>query len=348
MLEIDASYGEGGGQLLRTAVALAAITGTPVRLQQIRAGRDKPGLAPQHLAAVRAVATLCGAQVEGLALGSQALDFAPGPIVAGEFHFDIGTAGSITLLLQALLPVLLRAPGPSQVTVTGGTDVRAAPPLDYFAHVLLPLLHSMGVRVRLDLRRRGYYPRGGGEVGLGVAPARLQPLQIDCCGELAALHGLAHVAHLPLDIAVRMRTAALQKLADLGRPVHIETHALGPGQAVGAGGAIVLWAKTRHSMLGAGRVAERGLRAELLGESAATELQADLAGGAAVDVHAADQLLIYAALAVGDSRFTVRELSRHAQTAMWLIGRFLPIRWQTHPQGACVAVRGSAGLAGAS
>jgi len=338
MLEIDASYGEGGGQLLRTAVALAAITGIPVQLSRVRAGRAKPGLAPQHLAAVRAVAQICGAQLEELALGAQELRFEPGALRAGSFEFDIGTAGSITLLLQALLPVLLRAPGPSEVLVRGGTDVRAAPPLDYFTHVLLRLLRPMGVNVQLQERRRGYFPRGGGEVQLHVVPARLQALRLERAGDLTAVHGVAHVANLPLHIAERMRDAAQARLAPRSRPLHIETRVLGPAQAIAQGGAIVLWAQTRHSTLGAGRVAERGLRAEVLGEAAAADLQAELDSGAAVDVHAADQLLIYTALAEGESRYTARELSRHAQTAMWLIEHFLPRRFRTETQAAGVAI----------
>lgn len=338
MLEIDASYGEGGGQLLRTAVALAAITGTPVQLSRVRAGRAKPGLAPQHLAAVRAVAQICGAQLEELALGAQELRFEPGALRAGSFEFDIGTAGSITLLLQALLPVLLRAPGPSEVLVRGGTDVRAAPPLDYFTHVLLRLLRPMGVNVQLQERRRGYFPRGGGEVQLRVAPARLQALRLESAGELVAVHGMAHVANLPLHIAERMRDAAQARLAPRSRPVHIETRVLGPAQAIAQGGAIVLWAQTQHSTLGAGRVAERGLRAEVLGEAAAADLQAELDSGAAVDVHAADQLLIYTALAEGESRYSTREVSRHAQTAMWLIEQFLPRRFRTETQAVGVAI----------
>lgn len=339
MLAIDASYGEGGGQLLRTAVALSAITGTPVRFSQIRAKRDKPGLAPQHLAAVKAVAEICNAQVEGLALRAQTLTFIPGKIRSGNFRFDIGTAGSITLLLQALLPVLISAPEPSQITVTGGTDVRAAPPLDYFSNVLLRLLRTMGVAPQLETRRRGYYPRGGGEVEIGmIMPAGLKPLQIESCGALTALRGVAHIANLPAHIAERMRGAAVERLGDIGEEAHIETSVLGAEHAIGQGGAIVLWAETRDTTLGSGRVAERGLRAEVLGESAAAELRADLACGAAVDIHAADQILIFTALAKSDSRFTVRELSSHAQTAMWLIGRFLPIHFRTEAHGACVAV----------
>ncbi len=338
MLEIDASYGEGGGQLLRTAVALAAITGTALQLRHIRAGRSKPGLAPQHLAAVRAVAAVCGAELDPLELGAQELRFVPAAVRAGPYEFDIGTAGSITLLLQALLPVLLRAPGPSEVIVRGGTDVRAAPPLDYFTHVLLRLLRPMGVQVQLQEVRRGYFPRGGGEVRLHVTPARLQALRLESAGEAAAVHGIAHVANLPTHIAERMRSAAQQRLAARGLPLHIDARVLGPPQAIGMGGALVLWAQTARSTLGAARVAERGLRAEDIGSRVADELLAELDSGAAVDVHAADQLLIYAALAEGESHYSTRELSRHAQTALWLIEHFLPRRFGTEAQAGRVAI----------
>lgn len=338
MLEIDASYGEGGGQLLRTAVALAAITGTPVQLRHIRAGRARPGLAPQHLAAVRAVAAVCGAQLAPLELGAQELRFVPAALRAGTYEFDIGTAGSITLLLQALLPVLLRAPGPSEVIVRGGTDVRAAPPLDYLTHVLLRCLRPMGVHVQLQELRRGYFPRGGGEVRLQVTPGPLQALRLEAAGAVAAVQGIAHVANLPAHITERMRTAAQQRLAGREMAVRIETRVLGPTQAIGMGGALVLWAQTAHSTLGAARVAERGLRAEDIGTSVATELLAELDSGAAVDVHAADQLLIYTALAEGASHYSTRELSRHAQTAIWLIEHFLPRRFRTEVQGSAVAI----------
>src|SRR5581483_110163 len=175
-LQIDGSYGEGGGQLLRNAVALAAVTGRAIAVRHIRARRSKPGLAPQHLAAVRAVATLCGAHVEGLELRSQALGFTPGALRGGDYQFDIGTAGCAVLVLQALLPAMVASGCSVAVAVTGGTDVRQAPSIDYFAHVLLPLLERMGVAARFELIRRGYYPRGGGEIRIRVAPCALQPI----------------------------------------------------------------------------------------------------------------------------------------------------------------------------
>ncbi len=324
---IDGSYGEGGGQLLRTAVALAALTGTPIRLHSIRARRDPPGLAPQHLAAVRAVAEIAGASCEGLALRSTELAFTPGSLRQGEFAFDVGTAGSVVLVLQALLPLMIAAPAPCRLTVTGGTDVRAAPALDYLRAVILPLLARMGGRLELITRRRGYYPRGGGIVQVATAPARLKALQLPAPGALLGIAGLAHVARLPLGIAMRMRDAALAELADTRTAATCDTALLSGDEAIGRGGAVVLWAQHEHTVLGAGRVAERGVPAETLGAAAGSELAADLAAGASLDQHAADQILIYCALARGESCFTTRSLTTHARTAMWLIAQLLKVRF---------------------
>lgn len=325
-LEIDASYGEGGGQLVRTAVALAAITGQAVRLDNVRIKRDKSGLAPQHLAAVRAVACLCDASCEGLELRAQSFTFVPRRLRGGEFRLDVGTAGSITLVLQALLPVLLCAPEPSRVIVSGGTDVRAAPPLDYFRQVLLGVLGHLGVQARCRVLRRGYYPRGGGEVEVSVEPAHMTRLELDEPGRLVSVEGLAHVANLPLSIAERMREAALVRLADLGCPADIGAAVLGGTEAIGTGGAVACWATMQHTVLGAGHVAERGVRAEALGEAAGAELASEIAARVRLDIHAADQILIYLALAGG--RFATRMVSSHAQTAMWLIERFMPVRFE--------------------
>jgi RNA 3'-phosphate cyclase len=326
MLEVDGSYGEGGGQVVRTAVALAAITGQGVCLDHVRLKRDRPGLAPQHLAAVRAVASLCDARCEGLELRSRAFTFLPGRLHGGDFRFDVGTAGSITLVLQALLPVLMRAPGPSRVVVSGGTDVRAAPPLDYLRYVLLGLLALMGAGVQCRALRRGYYPRGGGEVEVSVEPARLTPLEADDPGRPVSVEGCAHVANLPVSIAERMRDAAAARLGGSVAATGFEVAALDSTEAVGRGGAVVCWARTQRAVLGAGRVAERGVRAEALGEAAGAELAADLAARVSLDVHAADQILVYLALAGGC--FTTRTISSHARTTMWLIERFAPVRFE--------------------
>ena len=327
-LEIDGSHGEGGGQLVRTAVALAAVTGTRLLLRNIRARRAPPGLAPQHLAAVRAVAALCGAQCQGLELRADSFEFVPSELIAGDFTFDIGTAGSITLVLQALLPVMIRAPQPCRVRIIGGTDVRAAPPIDYFIHVLLPLLSRTGAKPLCSLRRRGYYPRGGGIVELAAARTALTPLRLPAPGRLLTLEGLVHVANLPAHILDRMSQAAVARLHALEAPVTIERVVLQAPVALGQGGAVALWARTQHSVLGATRVAERGVRAETLGEAAAAELATEIESGASIDLHAADQILIYAALAGAGSDFTARTVSPHAETAMWLIEQFLPVRFR--------------------
>ncbi|MCL4799765.1 MAG: RNA 3'-phosphate cyclase [Burkholderiales bacterium] len=338
MIDIDGAHGEGGGQLVRTAVALAAVTGTPIRLFNVRAGREKPGLAPQHLAAVRAVGELCGARTEGLALHASSFAFAPGAPRGGAFRFEVGTAGSVTLVLQAALPVLVAAPVASRVTVVGGTDVRQAPPADYLIEVLLPHLARMGARVAARVLRRGYFPRGGGEIALDVTPARLRAVALDAPGALVELRGSAHVAHLPAHVAERMRAAALQALGPAAASARIATSVLGDADAIAQGGAIVAWARTAASVLGAGRVAERGERAEALGDAVGRALAADLASGVALDRHAADQLLVYLALAGGPSAFTTRELSDHARTAMWLIERFLPVRFGHAQDGERVRV----------
>jgi RNA 3'-phosphate cyclase len=337
MRDIDGSYGEGGGQLLRTACALSAITGAPVRLHNIRARRAPPGLAPQHLTAVKAVAALCDAQVEGLEVRSEELIFRPRKLRGGEFRFDVGTAGSVTLVLQALLPVALVCGAPVRIHLTGGTDVRGAPPLDYLRFVLLPLLAQMGADVQLTLRRRGYYPRGGGELEVVVQPRRLQPLRIEAPGAVQEIHGIAHVGNLPAHIVTRMQQTAARRLADIA-PVEIEPHILGRDQAIGQGGAIVLWARTAHALLGGSEVAQRGIPAERIAETAVQALREDLLAGATLDIHASDQILIYAALAQGPSSFLARTLSSHAQTALWLLPQFFSLRVNTRAAGACTRV----------
>lgn len=338
MLEIDGSHGEGGGQLVRLAAALSVISAIPIRVSRVRAGREKPGLAAQHLAALHALAALSGARAEGLELKSQEFSLVPGAPGGERQRCDVGTAGSVTLVLQALLPVMLARGTACAVTVTGGTDVRAAPPLDYFGAVLLPLLERMQARVNFSVRRRGYFPHGGGEVEIAVQPGALRPFLAQQQGALGALAGVAHVANLPEQIAARMRAAALERLGERLRGVAgIRSAVLGADAASGQGGAIVVWACTRHTVLGAGRVAERGVRAESLGEAVGEELAADLASGATLDVHAADQMLVYLALARGGA-FTVRRVTRHAETAMWLIEQFLPVRFATSVVGPLTRV----------
>ena len=327
MIEVDGAHGEGGGQLLRMAVALSALTDTPVRVVRIRAGRPTPGLAAQHVTAIDAVSKLCGGEVTGLAVGSSTIEFRPGTLAAGRFSFDVGTAGSVTLILQAVLPVAAAAGGPVRVRLVGGTDVRWSPPIDYFSRIFLPLLRRLGARADVEVLRRGYYPRGGGIVEATIEPTRSwSPLPRSEGEDIQRVRGIAHVSNLPEDVPKRMKHAAIRRLHGIA-DVKVEERVYRGEEAVGQGGALVLWADTQATVLGSDSLAERGKPSERIGEEAAASLRAELGAEATLDVHAADQLLVYLSRAEGPSQFRVRVVSGHLETMMWLIPQFLSCRF---------------------
>jgi len=327
MIEVDGGHGEGGGQLLRMAVALSALTETPVRVVRIRAGRPTPGLAAQHVTAIKAVAALCGAEVTGASVGASSIEFRPGKLAPGRFSFDVGTAGSITLVLQALLPVAAAAQGVVRVRLIGGTDVRWSPPIDYFNRVFLPVLRRLGARADVEVVRRGYYPRGGGVVEAVIEPTRSwSPLGKSERGEIERVRGIAHVSNLPEDVPKRMKHAAIRRLHGIP-DVKVEERVYHGEAAIGQGGALVLWAESETGLIGADSLAERGKPSERIGEETAASLGAEIESRATLDVHAADQLLVYLARAEGPSRFRVRSASGHLETMIWLIPQFLPCRF---------------------
>lgn len=297
--------GEGGGQVVRTAVALAALTGTPLRLTHIRAGRPKPGLAAQHCTAVRAVALTCGAEMQGCSIGSTELTFFPGELRCARGEIAIGTAGSIPLVLQAWLPVALATGG--AITLSGGTEVQKSPTIDYCAEVLLPVLQAHGARVRMEILNRGYFPRGGGRVRVSVEPSTLRPLDLTVVpprrGIISCSQGL------PEHVAERQAEAAAALLPDY--PVEI-VRTGGPG----TGTSVTTWCGSKGGVA----LGRRGLPAEKVGRVAAWELLAAIETPGQVDVHMADQLLIYLARAGG--RYTAPALSSHAATACALLARF--------------------------
>jgi len=341
MREIDGSYGEGGGQLVRTSVALAAITGQSVHLFNIRAKRNNPGLAPQHFTGVKAVAALCGGTVEGLEAKTREIIFRPGALRGGEFDFDVGTAGSITLVLQAALPVAAACHEPVRMIITGGTDVPAAPPLDYFRYILLPLLLQTGVKAKIEVLCRGYYPRGGGGIAVEVERSPVfKPLLLDKTGALTGIHGAAHISNLPAHILDRMIASARAELTGFPAAV-IDRAELGRDKAIGSGGAILLAADMGHTTLGASAVAQRGVPAERLGSLAGQLLREEILSGATLDIHASDQVLIYLALGAMNgaiSSFLARSLSSHAASTIWLLEQFLPVRFDISEQQGLVRI----------
>jgi RNA 3'-terminal phosphate cyclase (ATP) len=315
MIELDGSYGEGGGQIVRTAVALSAVTEAHVKITNIRKGRLKPGLSYQHVKAIEALALITNAETSGVAVGSSDIIFKPHEIRGGSYSIDIGTAGSITLLMQCLLPAMVHAKDDVAIDVRGGTDVKWSPTIDYLRHVALPAFSRFGLQSSLDCSRRGYYPKGGGVATLEVHPGRLKHAHIEP-EKTKQVCGISHCSNLPEHVAKRQAEAASEALKDVGFDSTIDLEVL---KAPSTGSGISLWA----GLKGGSALGERGLRAEVVGRNAAEELVRELDSDASVDVHLADQLIPYIALAGGS--FSARELSNHARTNIWTAKHFLDI-----------------------
>jgi RNA 3'-terminal phosphate cyclase (ATP) len=339
---IDGSMGEGGGQILRTSLTLACITGRNLHIENIRAARRKPGLAKQHLSCVRAACEICGGQCKGAAIGSQVLDFQPGPIRGGDFSFDIGSAGSATLVIQTILPALLLADKPSTVTVTGGTHNPWAPPFDFLAETFLPAIRTAGFDADCKLEKYGFFPAGGGKITLNIRP-RQEKLNesINLCepADNVQTHARIYTAKLPAYIAQRQKKLLLQRKLDFKNIEHIEvTDSDGPGNCI----MLRLCGGERTTVFTA--FGQKGKPSEkILGE--VVKLAEDfLTSGAATDRFSADQLLIYMAICshfakdsemgahANTSCYTTNELSTHLTTNIETIKKFLSVDFKTEHQ----------------
>jgi len=330
-ITIDGSQGEGGGQILRTALALSLATGRPIRIENIRAGREKPGLLRQHLTAVHAAVAVSGGQAAGAELGSRAVDFQPGDVRGGEYHFAVGTAGSATLVLQAVLPALLTATKPSMLTLEGGTHNPMAPPFDFLARTLLPLLHRMGANVDARLEHHGFYPAGGGRFTLAIEPCgRLMPLVLVDRGDVTT-HARGLVALLPDRIAKKELGLVRHRLGLERTQAVVESieSSAGPGN--------VLMIELRSSAVTEVVTAFgiKGVHAEEVARQAAEEASEYLAAGVPVGRYLADQLLVPLALA-GGGVFRTLSPSQHTMTNVDVIRQFLdvPIRITKDESGA--------------
>jgi len=344
MIEIDGSFGEGGGQIIRTALALSTITRAPFHITNIRQGRDVPGLKNQHIYAIEALRKLCDAEVTGFEKGSTELTYTPGKIKAKLINLDIKTAGSMTLLLQALLLPSLFADKNMRIKIRGGSDVAWSIPVDYFNHVFLPQMRRYG-KVDLSLLRRGYYPKGAGKIDIKISPrlhqgdakifsdfVKINTTAIDLTsrGELLMIKGISHASAMLSDAQVAERQGSAAKRVLLGQnvPVQmIESYS----ETLSSGTGITLWAIcsldeddidiARPIRLGADALGERGKRAEIVGESAAKELVSELESGAAVDKHLADNLVPL--LGVFGGSIKVSEITDHTRTGVYVVEKFL-------------------------
>jgi RNA 3'-terminal phosphate cyclase (ATP) len=325
VLEIDGSQGSGSGTIVRFAVALSALLGRPLRLLNARQHRARPGLRPQHLATVRACAELCGAETEGLAVGARDFSFIPGPrIRGGTYEWDIGTAGSATMLALSLLPVACLAEAPLLARLAGGVFQDFAPSPFYLQHVLATLLGRMGAKVELRLLRPGYVPQGGGIVELRVVPARegLTALELQQRGVVSTVHGVALSSHLEeRRVSERMALACEERLTAGGLAVRIER--VHDTLAAHAGAGLAVWTESSTGCcLGADRAGARGRSSEAIGRFVAERLLEELATEATVDLHAADQLVVFAALARGTSIYVAPFRTKHLDGNLWLARQF--------------------------
>jgi len=322
MIYIDGSAKSGSGTIVRCAVALSSLLGEELRINNIRAKRDKPGLRPQHLASVTACAQMCHARVEGAVVNSKEIVYRPGgKVKGGHYHWEIGTAGSTTLLVMTVLPLALFADEETILRVSGGLFQDFAPSAHHMQHVLLPTLEKMGIKAELEIVRPGYVPRGGGVIQVKIEPVgnSLKPLSLDKQGKVKKVTGLALSSHLrEPKVSQRMAEECQKILAEKGYQARIET--LYDETALQAGASLALWAETDSGcLLGADQAGKRGRRSEDIGRQVARNLLEDLMTGATVDRYLADQLIIYAALAQGVTEYIIPRLTEHVDANLWLV-----------------------------
>ncbi len=360
MIQLDGNYGEGGGALVRTALALSALTGQDFSISNIRAGRAESGLKAQHLHAIKALAKICNAQTNEIEIGSTELQFKPGTLKGGVFEIDIGTAGSITLLLQALLLPCLFAPRAVTIKIKGGTCGKWQASVDYLQNLLIPHLLRFVEKIEVKILRRGYYPKGGGEVEIKIKPRFMlndnfegwwQNMQSKCAkimiteqGKVEQVKGIINLSREleEKNVAQRIRHTAGDTLRSLQVPVNIRIEHT---QALSMGGDFLLWAVcSQHGkvdfdnpvLLGSDALLEPGKRSEDVGKEAAQRLIYELQSGAAADCHLADQLIMFMGLLPG-SEIKTSEITNHALTNMYVVEQFLPVKFEV--EGNRVAVK---------
>ena len=350
MIELDGNYGEGGGSLVRVALALSTLTGQEFKVTKIRSGRKVPGLKAQHLHAIKALKQICNAQTNDIEVGTTELEFKPGKIKSGTYEIDIGTAGSISLLLQALILPCMFAPTKVTLKIKGGTCGKWQAPVDYLQNVLLPHLQKFVNKIELKVIRRGYYPKGNGLVHLEIIPKyklkdyqkfeqfskelKIPNIKLTKQGNLEQIRGIVNIsAELEeRQVGERIQNAAQRSLKQYNVPINIR---IDHTKTLSVGGEINLWAVFSTAgevdynnpvILGSDALVERGKRSEDIGKNAADKLRKEIDAGFPVDRHLADQLILF--MSLSGSEIHVREVSKHTKTNIYVVEKFLPVKFK--------------------
>lgn len=321
MIEIDGSFGEGGGQIIRCAVALSAIFQKDIKIINIRKNRPKPGLFAQHFMAIQTVGKITNAKIDGLKLESTEISFYPKKIKGDKFSVDIGTAGSITLLIQCILPVAIFAKESTKIDIKGGTDVSWSPPIDFLKYVLLPALRLFGVDSEIEVIKRGYYPKGGGHVKMTINPSNLVGQRFKRSEVEGKLCGISHSSRLKESVTYRQAKAAKEYLNQAGYDSKIDLECQ---NSFSTGSGIAIWAKNKSG----NSLGKKGKTSEDVGKEAANMLISELKSKSSVGEFLSDQLIPYMALAEGESEFSVKRLTEHAKTSIWVAEKFLDVSFR--------------------